>query len=161
MGAHSCCPKFLYTRHGKLPRINFNKPFFLSLYDNSQYTAASHIYRLAFCSQLRFSRLCYVIDVRRQVIEVDLLCVIFADNISRCEEEDVEMNEDALAVLTRIATETSLRYAIQLITAANLVCRKRKVCRFSSNWWAWCSLRLMLCGSPTRTMRIFLTSCSV
>ncbi|BFZ15969.1 hypothetical protein BsWGS_19008 [Bradybaena similaris] len=44
----------------------------------------------------------------------------------RCEEEDVEMSDDALTVLTRIGMETSLRYAIQLITAANLVCRKRK-----------------------------------
>nr|CAB3265833.1 ruvB-like 2 [Phallusia mammillata] len=44
----------------------------------------------------------------------------------RCEEEDVEMEEQALAVLTRIGMETSLRYAIQLITAASLVCRKRK-----------------------------------
>ncbi|XP_033645575.1 ruvB-like 2 [Asterias rubens] len=44
----------------------------------------------------------------------------------RCEEEDVEMSEDAVTVLTRIGMETSLRYSIQLITAANLVCRKRK-----------------------------------
>lgn len=44
----------------------------------------------------------------------------------RCEEEDVEMHEDALTVLTKIGMETSLRYAIQLITAASLVCRKRK-----------------------------------
>ncbi|KAG8521403.1 RuvB-like 2 [Galemys pyrenaicus] len=44
----------------------------------------------------------------------------------RCEEEDVEMSEDAYTVLTRIGLETSLRYAIQLITAASLVCRKRK-----------------------------------
>uniref|UniRef100_H2Z5G3 RuvB-like helicase n=1 Tax=Ciona savignyi TaxID=51511 RepID=H2Z5G3_CIOSA len=44
----------------------------------------------------------------------------------RCEEEDVEMAEDAIAVLTRIGMETSLRYAIQLITASSLVCRKRK-----------------------------------
>merc|ERR1719389_933683 len=44
----------------------------------------------------------------------------------RCEEEDVEMSEDALTLLTSIAGNTSLRYAIQLITAANLVCRKRK-----------------------------------
>ncbi|XP_077994261.1 ruvB-like 2 [Glandiceps talaboti] len=44
----------------------------------------------------------------------------------RCEEEDVEMSEDAITVLTKIGKETSLRYAIQLITAANLVCRKRK-----------------------------------
>ncbi|KAH1187544.1 hypothetical protein KIL84_020293 [Mauremys mutica] len=44
----------------------------------------------------------------------------------RCEEEDVEMNEDTYTVLTRIELETSLRYAMQLITAASLVCRKRK-----------------------------------
>ncbi|XP_029636737.1 ruvB-like 2 [Octopus sinensis] len=44
----------------------------------------------------------------------------------RCEEEDVEMSDDALTVLTRIGMETSVRYAIQLITTANLVCRKRK-----------------------------------
>lgn len=44
----------------------------------------------------------------------------------RCEEEDVEMSNDALIVLTKIGMEASLRYAIQLITAANLVCRKRK-----------------------------------
>lgn len=49
----------------------------------------------------------------------------------RCEEEDVEMSEDAYTVLTRIGLETSLRYAIQLITAASLVCRKRKVSQLS------------------------------
>lgn len=36
------------------------------------------------------------------------------------------MNSDALVVLTKLASETSLRYAIQLITVANLVSRKRK-----------------------------------
>ena len=44
----------------------------------------------------------------------------------RCEEEDCEMADDALTVLTRIALETSLRYAIQLITTASLASRKRK-----------------------------------
>ncbi|GAA51044.1 RuvB-like protein 2 [Clonorchis sinensis] len=44
----------------------------------------------------------------------------------RCEEEDVDISEDALIVLTRIGMQTSLRYAIQLITTASLVCRKRK-----------------------------------
>jgi RuvB-like protein 2 len=44
----------------------------------------------------------------------------------RCEEEDVQMSEDALAILTRIGMETSLRYAIQLIMVANLVSQKRK-----------------------------------
>ena len=44
----------------------------------------------------------------------------------RCEEEDVEMTDDALSLLTKIGIETSLRYAIQLIIAAALVCQKRK-----------------------------------
>lgn len=44
----------------------------------------------------------------------------------RCQEEDVEMTEDALKLLTRIGTESSLRYAIHLITTANLVSQKRK-----------------------------------
>lgn len=44
----------------------------------------------------------------------------------RCEEEDVEMTEEALSLLTSIAGNTSMRYAIQLITTASLVCRKRK-----------------------------------
>lgn len=44
----------------------------------------------------------------------------------RCEEEDVEMTEEAKDLLTRIAVETSLRYAIHMIIAASLVCAKRK-----------------------------------
>ncbi|CAB4054424.1 RUVBL2 [Lepeophtheirus salmonis] len=44
----------------------------------------------------------------------------------RCEEEDIDMSEDAIKVLTRIALEASLRYAIQLISVAGLVCCKRK-----------------------------------
>jgi len=49
----------------------------------------------------------------------------------RCEEEDCEMADDALTVLTRIALETSLRYAIQLITTASLVSRRRKATEVS------------------------------
>ncbi|KAF5896663.1 ruvB-like 2 [Clarias magur] len=44
----------------------------------------------------------------------------------RCEEEDVELSEEAHTVLTRIGMETSLRYAIQLISTAGLVCLKRR-----------------------------------
>eukprot|EP00735_Rhodelphis_limneticus_P013747 TRINITY_DN76_c0_g1::TRINITY_DN76_c0_g1_i1::g.14776::m.14776 TRINITY_DN76_c0_g1::TRINITY_DN76_c0_g1_i1::g.14776 ORF type:complete len:465 (+),score=59.17,sp/Q9DE27/RUVB2_XENLA/78.60/0.0,TIP49/PF06068.8/2e-184,AAA/PF00004.24/4.8e-06,AAA/PF00004.24/3.3,AAA_22/PF13401.1/0.022,AAA_22/PF13401.1/0.027,AAA_22/PF13401.1/9.2e+02,AAA_5/PF07728.9/0.0077,AAA_5/PF07728.9/2.2e+03,AAA_5/PF07728.9/14,DnaB_C/PF03796.10/2.4e-05,RuvB_N/PF05496.7/0.0046,RuvB_N/PF05496.7/2.4,Mg_chelatase/PF01078.16/0.0016,Mg_chelata len=44
----------------------------------------------------------------------------------RCEEEDVEMTEDAKDLLTKIGLETSLRYAIQVITSAALVAAKRK-----------------------------------
>ncbi|KAH7952944.1 hypothetical protein HPB49_002968 [Dermacentor silvarum] len=36
------------------------------------------------------------------------------------------MSDEALTVLTRIAMETTLRYAIQLITTAHLVCKRRK-----------------------------------
>jgi len=44
----------------------------------------------------------------------------------RCEEEDVEMTDEAKDLLTRIGMETSLRYAIHMIMAASLVCTKRK-----------------------------------
>ncbi|KAI8825789.1 RuvB-like 2 [Fimicolochytrium jonesii] len=44
----------------------------------------------------------------------------------RCEEEDVDMTDEAKDILTKIGMETSLRYAIHLITAASLVARKRK-----------------------------------
>lgn len=44
----------------------------------------------------------------------------------RCQEEDVEMSDDARVLLTKIGVETSLRYAIHLITAASLACQKRK-----------------------------------
>lgn len=53
---------------------------------------------------------------------------------SRCEEEDVELSEEAHTVLTRIGMETSLRYAIQLISTAGLVCRKRKVGLVQTSW---------------------------
>eukprot|EP00742_Colponemidia_sp_Colp-10_P001735 GILJ01001858.1.p1 GENE.GILJ01001858.1~~GILJ01001858.1.p1 ORF type:complete len:462 (-),score=97.06 GILJ01001858.1:170-1555(-) len=44
----------------------------------------------------------------------------------RCEEEDIEMTEDAKELLTRIGVDTSLRYSIHMITAAALVAAKRK-----------------------------------
>ena len=45
---------------------------------------------------------------------------------NRCEEEDCKLTDGALLVLSRIAVDTSLRYAIQLITTAHLVSRCRK-----------------------------------
>ena len=36
------------------------------------------------------------------------------------------MSDDAATLLTRIATQTSLRYAIHMIITASLVCTKRK-----------------------------------
>ena len=44
----------------------------------------------------------------------------------RCEEEDAELGGDARELLTKIATETSLRYAIQLISAAAICAARRK-----------------------------------
>merc|ERR1712078_832062 len=44
----------------------------------------------------------------------------------RAEEEDVEMTDDAKELLTKIGVESTLRYAIQIITVANLVAMKRK-----------------------------------
>mmetsp|Transcript_11286 Transcript_11286/g.16684 ORF Transcript_11286/g.16684 Transcript_11286/m.16684 type:complete len:460 (-) Transcript_11286:6110-7489(-) len=44
----------------------------------------------------------------------------------RCTEEDVEMDDSAKQLLTMVAESTSLRYAIQMITASALVASKRK-----------------------------------
>jgi RuvB-like protein 2 len=44
----------------------------------------------------------------------------------RAEEEDVEVSEDGQELLVQIAMETSLRYAIQLITTSNIVAIQRK-----------------------------------
>jgi RuvB-like protein 2 len=44
----------------------------------------------------------------------------------RAEEEDVEMSKDAMDLLTKIAMETSLRYAIQMIMVSSLCCQQRK-----------------------------------
>jgi len=44
----------------------------------------------------------------------------------RCREEDVEMTDEAKELLTQIAMDTSLRYAMHMIMASSLVCAKRK-----------------------------------
>lgn len=56
----------------------------------------------------------YEIDEIKQILKI------------RCEEEDVEMSDDALNVLTKIGKETSLRYSIQLITLSSIISRNRK-----------------------------------
>ena len=45
---------------------------------------------------------------------------------TRCEEEDVELSEQALDFLTEIGFQTTLRYSIQLITTSSLLASKRK-----------------------------------
>uniref|UniRef100_A0A6A7G4E1 RuvB-like helicase n=2 Tax=Hirondellea gigas TaxID=1518452 RepID=A0A6A7G4E1_9CRUS len=68
---------------------------------------------------------------------LDRLLIITTDKYSdlelekilqiRCEEEDVDIDENALKLLVKIGTKTdSLRYAIQIIMSAHLVCQKRK-----------------------------------
>jgi len=44
----------------------------------------------------------------------------------RCQEEDVTLSAESLKVLTAMAEQTTLRYALNLISCANLVARKRK-----------------------------------
>jgi len=44
----------------------------------------------------------------------------------RCEEEDVEADGDARALLTKIGLETSLRYALQLVSAASACAARRR-----------------------------------
>jgi RuvB-like protein 2 len=55
--------------------------------------------------------------------EVDL---INEDFIFRCEEEDVTLAAEALSVLTSMAVQTTLRYALNLISCAQVLARKRK-----------------------------------
>ena len=67
---------------------------------------------------------------------LDRLLIITTDNYNeeeikhildiRCQEEDVEMTEEAKELLTKIGCTTSLRYAIHLITTSSLVASKRK-----------------------------------
>ncbi|KAJ8502597.1 hypothetical protein ONZ45_g9107 [Pleurotus djamor] len=44
----------------------------------------------------------------------------------RCQEEDVTLSADAMTVLTSMAMQTTLRYALNLISCAQVIARKRK-----------------------------------
>ena len=44
----------------------------------------------------------------------------------RTQEEDVDLAEDALDLLTKIGQETSLRYAMHIIITSHLIAKKRK-----------------------------------
>lgn len=44
----------------------------------------------------------------------------------RCEEEDVDITDEAMELLTTIAEQTSLRYAMNMIITSSLAARKRK-----------------------------------
>lgn len=44
----------------------------------------------------------------------------------RCEEEDVTLAPEAVAVLTTMAIQTTLRYALNIISTGQVLARKRK-----------------------------------
>ena len=44
----------------------------------------------------------------------------------RAQEEDIDISADAMAALTKIGSETGLRYASNLITTSNLLAQKRR-----------------------------------
>jgi RuvB-like protein 2 len=44
----------------------------------------------------------------------------------RCQEEDVQLTPEAVDVLTSMARQTTLRYALNLISCAQIVAKKRK-----------------------------------
>jgi RuvB-like protein 2 len=52
--------------------------------------------------------------------------LIYESFIPRCEEEDVTLTAEALSVLTSMAVQTTLRYALNLISCAQVLARKRK-----------------------------------
>jgi RuvB-like protein 2 len=75
----------------------------------------------------------YELEEIKQILRIRLLFELISlkeenhRKIFRCEEEDVEISDDALNVLTKIGKETSLRYSIQLITLSSIISRNRKV----------------------------------
>jgi RuvB-like protein 2 len=62
-----------------------------------------------------------VIITTSQYSDVELRKIIAI----RCEEEDVEMEDRSMDLLTALGMKSSLRYVLQLITTANLVTQKR------------------------------------
>ena len=53
-------------------------------------------------------------------------CANLYGHLCRCEEEDVTLTEDALNVLVEMAKEATLRYALNVISTAQVSARKRK-----------------------------------
>lgn len=56
----------------------------------------------------------------------------------RAEAEDIELEADTLAMLTEVAADTSLRYAMQLIMTSALVAFKRKAAKVGTEDVARC-----------------------
>lgn len=55
-----------------------------------------------------------------------LICNYLFSKRRRCQEEDVQLTADASNVLTSMAIQTTLRYALNLIGCGRVVARKRK-----------------------------------
>jgi len=44
----------------------------------------------------------------------------------RCQEEDVTLTDQAIGVLTSMAMQTTMRYALQLISSADVIAKRRR-----------------------------------
>ena len=53
-------------------------------------------------------------------------CLTLFPRPHSCQEEDVTLASDAQQVLTQMASQTTLRYALNLISCAQVIARKRK-----------------------------------
>ncbi|KAG6864119.1 RuvB-like protein 2 [Blastosporella zonata] len=70
-----------------------------------------------------------IIQIRSGALYLDLPSYYISYPLysaSRCQEEDVSLTEEATTVLTTMAMQTTLRYALNLISCAQIVARKRK-----------------------------------
>lgn len=61
---------------------------------------------------------CYVVTYKSLTPRLGWYC--------RCQEEDVKLSAQALSILTTMATESTLRYALNLISCASILAKKRK-----------------------------------
>jgi RuvB-like protein 2 len=66
-----------------------------------------------------------IIQIRLDVSASELLTRV-DKFLYRCQEEDVQLTSDAANVLTSMAMQTTLRYALNLIACGRVVARKRK-----------------------------------
>lgn len=75
--------------------------------------------------QIRYVRGCLPIS-RGHIMNCayKLFCFYFCP--CRCQEEDVQLTPDAANVLTSMAIQTTLRYALNLIGCAKVLARKRR-----------------------------------
>lgn len=73
----------------------------------------------------------YTAEDVEQIIKIRWACACFLwaaslTTAGRCQEEDVTLTSDALTVLTTMTAQTTLRYALNIISCAQVLARKRK-----------------------------------